>query len=62
MNKFKIINKEDMVDVTFDHECDLCNKPNYPIISWRTDDDPYINSFVCTECITSVLNGAAERI
>jgi uncharacterized protein CbrC (UPF0167 family) len=40
-----------------EYECDICKKSNYPIYTWPTDDDPYINAYVCSKCIASYLSG-----
>jgi len=64
---FKVIEKPSITEYPsgtfeYDHECDVCHKPNYPIITWDTDDDPYIKAFICSGCMVDILNGVAKRL
>ena len=38
-----------------DYQCDLCDQPNYPMLTWAcTHDDNYIRTIVCISCMTKI--------
>lgn len=51
VDRISIINKDDN-EFSEDYQCDLCDKTNYPMLSWGcTHDDDYIRTIVCLVCI-----------
>jgi hypothetical protein len=40
----------------FNTDCDICGKPNYPVFTWCTADDPYISAHICFECATEMMH------
>jgi hypothetical protein len=48
------INKSGDKTWTIKYECDICKKDNYPMASWSTDDDPFIHTIICLDCIEKI--------
>lgn len=59
--KIKIIRESTTVNFpngrSYTHysQCDICGQTNYPIFSWNTLDDPYIQANICHECATKMM-------
>ena len=41
---------------TYDVACDVCDRVNYPIFTWATGDDPYVDAGICFECVTEMMH------
>jgi len=36
--------------------CDICYQSNYPMFTWSPAADPYVDTFICFECINEIIS------